>query len=324
MDHLNVGNETLRRLNRIGLGGTRMAADPEEGVRTIHAALDAGVNYLNVADFYSQGQIEMIFGEALKTRRREDVFISVKFGMLMSPDNTFYGIDNRPEHVKNYLAYSLKRLGTDYIDLYQPARTDPNIPIEETIGAIADLVQAGYVRHIGLSQTDAATLRKANAVHPIHLVEMQYSLLNRLIEDELLPTVRELGIGVVAYGVLFSGLMGAGTRDEKLSAMSRWLPEAGVKQMNEGLNLFDILEIIAKKKGITMAQLAIAWVLAQGDDILALVGSRKVSQIEDSLKALDVSLTPQDLERIEQFVPRSQTPGYLGLKLDIDEKGLLR
>lgn len=324
MKYLNVRKEEMNRLSRIGLGGTRIVADAEEGVRTVHAALDSGVNYLNTADFYSCGLSEMILGDALRTRKREEFFISVKFGMMMSPAGVFYCVDNRPEHVKGYLSYSLKRLGLDYIDLYQPARLDPNIPIEETVGAISGLVKEGYVKHIGLSQTDVETLRRANAVHPISLVEMQYSLLNRDIENELLPAARELGIGVVAYGVLFSGLMGNGAREARLTNMGRLITEGNINQMDNGLTRFDALKSIADEKGISMAQLAIAWVLAQGEDILALVGSRTVAQMEDSAKAVNIQLTLEDLKRIEEIIPKSETSGYYGLKLNIDERGLLR
>ena len=324
MKHLNVKNEEVRKLSRIGLGGARMAAAPEEGVKTIHTAIDGGINFLNTADFYNSGLIELIFRDALKSRKREDTFISVKFGMMVDPKGIFYGIDNRPEHIKNYLTYSLKRLETDYIDLYQPARTDPNIPIEETIGAISDLVKEGYVKHIGLSETNAETLRRANAVHPISLVEMQYSLLNREIENDLLPAVRELGIGIVTYGVLFSGLIGDSARAEKISVMQSRMPDVNMNQMNNGLSLFDQLKHIADEKDITMAQLAVAWVMSQGEDILALVGSRKVEQIKDIIKADNIRLTKEDLIRIEEVIPKSQTPGYMGLKLNIDKNGLLR
>lgn len=176
-------------LSRIGIGTMRMATDQQAGIDTIHAALDAGVNFLNTADFYAHGMSEMIIKEALKTRKREDVFISVKFGGMISPDGRFYGVDSRPEHVKNYLNYTLKRLGTDYVDLYQPCRIDPHIPVEDTIGAVADMVKAGYVKSVGISEVDGATLRKANAVHPISLVEVRYSLMDRHIEDDLLPII---------------------------------------------------------------------------------------------------------------------------------------
>ncbi len=308
-------------LSRIGMGTMRMAADRQAGVNTIHAALDAGVNFLNTADFYAHGVSEMIIKEALKTRKREDVFISVKFGGLISPAGHFYGIDSRPEHVKSYLAYTLKRLGTDYIDLYQPARIDPHIPVEDTIGAVADMVEAGYVKSVGISEVDGATLRKANKVHPISLVEVRYSLMDRHIEDDLLPTARELGIGVVAFNVLLGGLVGGSAPQQKLSAMKHLSSEARAGISNN-LSASGALEEIAREKGITLAQLAIAWVLTRGEDIIALVGSGKVAQITDSLKAMDVKLTANELERMEQLVPKARANSSFMLDINLDKNGL--
>lgn len=310
-------------LFRIGLGTMRMAADQQAGVNTIHTALDAGVNFINAADFYGHGVSEMIVKEALKSRKREDVFISVKFGGMISPGGQFYGIDSRPEHVKNYLAYTLKRLGTDYVDLYQPARINPHIPVEDTIGAVADLVREGYVKNIGISEVDGTTLRKANAVHPISLVEVRYSLMDRQIEDDLLPTARELGIGVVAFAVLLAGLIGGNAQQQKLSAMKH-LPSEALNGINNNLSSIDALEDIAREKGITLSQLAIAWVLAQGDDIIALVGSRTVAQINDSLKAINVTLTKNDLERMEQLIPKAQATSSYMLDMNLDKNGLFQ
>lgn len=308
-------------LSRIGQGTMRMAANQQVGIDTIHAALDAGVNFLNTADFYANGISEMIIKEALKSRRREDVFISVKFGGLISPDGRFYGIDSRPEHVKSYLSYTLKRLGTDYVDLYQPCRIDPHIPVEDTIGAVADMVKAGYVKSIGISEVDGATLRKANAVHPISLVEVRYSLMDRHIEDDLLPAARELGVGVVAFGVLLAGLIGGSAQEQKLSAMKH-LPSESLSNISKNLSATDALEKIAREKGITLSQLAIAWVLAQGEDIIALVGSRTVEQIKDSLKAIEVNLTRDDLQRMEQLIPKAQANSSYMMDLNLDENGL--
>lgn len=308
-------------LSHIGLGTMRLAADRQAGVDTIHAALDAGVNFLNTADFYGHGISEMIIKEALKSCRREDVFISVKFGGLVAPDGRFYGIDSRPEHVKSFLAYTLKRLGTDYVDLYQPARIDPHIPVEDTIGAVADMVKAGYVKSIGISEVDGATLRKANAVHPISLVEVRYSLMDRHIEDDLLPTARELGVGVVGFAVLLAGLIGGSAQQQKLSTM-RHLSSDALININKNLSATEGLEAIACEKGITLAQLAIAWVLAQGDDIIALVGSRTVGQINDSLKAIHVDLTKNDLERMEQLIPKAQATSSYMLDMNLDKNGL--
>lgn len=311
------------RLSRIGLGAMRMD-NIQDGIDTIHAALDNGITFLNTGDFYGHGQSEMLVKEALKSRKREDVFISVKFGGLISPDGRFYGIDSRPEHVKSYLAYTLKRLGTDYVDLYQPARINPHIPVEETIGAVADMVKAGYVKNIGVSEVDGQTLRRANTIHPIRLVEVRYSLMDRHIEDDLLPVARELGVGVVAFGVLLAGIIGGSSPESKLSAMGKWLPSSTVEGLQKGLNLSDALTGIADEKGITLAQLAIAWVLAQGEDILALVGSRTVPQVMDSIKAMEVNLTGNDLHRLEQIIPKSQADSSYMLDLNIDEKGLFK
>ncbi|MDR2919029.1 MAG: aldo/keto reductase [Tannerella sp.] len=308
-------------LSRIGSGTMRMAADQQAGIDTIHAALDGGINFLNTADFYANGVSEMIIKEALKSRKREDVFISVKFGGLISPDGRFYGVDSRPEHVKSFLSYTLKRLGTDYVDLYQPCRIDPHIPVEDTIGAVADMVKAGYAKSIGISEVDGATLRKANAVHPISLVEVRYSLMDRHIEDDLLPTARELGVGVVAFGVLLAGLIGGSAQQQKLSAMKH-LPSESLSNISNNLSATDALEEIAREKGITLSQLAIAWVLAQGEDIIALVGSRTVAQINDSLKAIDVMLTKDDLNRMEQLIPKAHANSSYMMDLNLDKNGL--
>lgn len=308
-------------LSRIGQGTMRMAADQQAGIDTIHTALDGGINFLNTADFYANGISEMIVKEALKSRRREDVFISVKFGGLISPDGRFYGVDSRPEHVKSFLSYTLKRLGTDYVDLYQPCRIDPHIPVEDTIGAVADMVKAGYAKSIGISEVDGATLRRANAVHPISLVEVRYSLMDRHIEDDLLPTARELGVGVVAFGVLLAGLIGGSAQQQKLSAMKH-LPSESLSNISKNLSATDALEEMAREKGITLSQLAIAWVLVQGEDIIALVGSRTVAQISDSLKAIDVNFTQEELQRIEQLIPKVQANSSYMMDLNLDKNGL--
>ena len=308
-------------LSRIGIGAMRME-NIGEGTQVLHAALDAGINYFNTADFYGHGQSEMLIREALKTRRREDVFISVKFGGLISPDGKFYGIDSRPEHVRNYLAYTLKRLGTDYEDLYKPARINPHIPVEETIGAVADMVRAGYVKTIGISEVDGATLRRANAEHPISLAEVRYSLADRHIEDDLLLVARELGVGIVGFAVLLSGMIGGSSPEQKLSAMKGRLTPSAIESMNRNISRSDALKEIADEKGISLAQLAITWVLAQGEDIIALVGSRTPEQIRDSAKAVDVKLSPEDLERMEQILPKADADSSYMLDMNLDGKGL--
>lgn len=310
-------------LSRIGLGAMRMA-DVQQGINTIHAALDNGITYLNTGDFYGHGESEMIIREALKTRKREDIVISVKFGGMLTPDDRFYGIDVRPQNVQNYLAYTLKRLGTDYVDLYQPARINPHIPVEETIGAIAELVKAGYVRNIGITEIDTETLRRAHAIHPVSLVEVRYSLLDREIEQNLIPTARELGIGIVTFANLFHGVIGGSNPAEKVAALSQRMPSQATEKLKQAVSRLEILKEIASEKNVTVSQLAIAWVLAQGDDILALVGSRTVSQLHDTVKAIDIKLSKNDLQRIEQAIPKKYTSNSAMLPIDLDENGLFK
>lgn len=308
-------------LSRIGLGSMRMG-DVSEDISTIHTALDGGVNFLNTADFYGNGQSEMLIKEALKTRRREDVFISVKFGAMQGVDGRMYGMDVRSEAVENYLRYTLSRLGTDYVDLYQPARINPHIPVEDTIGAISDLVKRGYVKNIGISEVNGDILRRANAIHPISLVEVRYSLADRHIEDELLPAARELGVGVVAFGVLLSGLINGSSQEEKLKSIGQRISPEALDAMKTNLARADALKEMADEKQATLAQLAIAWVLAQGDDIIALVGSRTASQIKDTIKAFEVKLTKEDLSRIDRIMPKEQATSSYMLDVDMDSKGM--
>ena len=264
----------------------------------------------------------MLIKEALKTRKREDVFISVKFGAMQGVDGRMYGMDARPEAVENYLRYTLSRLGTDYVDLYQPARINPHIPVEDTIGAISDLATKGYVKNIGISEVNGEILRRANAVHPISLVEVRYSLADRHIEDDLLPTARELGVGIVAFGVLLSGLIGGSSQEEKLKSIGQRISPEALATMKANLARTNALKQIAVEKGTTLAQLAIAWVLAQGEDIIALVGSRTASQIKDTIQALNVKLTKEDLDRIKRIMPKEEATCSYMLDVDIDSKGL--
>ncbi|GGK08769.1 aldo/keto reductase [Parabacteroides faecis] len=310
-------------LSRIGLGAMRMA-DIQQGIDTIHAALDSGITYLNTGDFYGHGESELIIREALKTRKREDVFISVKFGGMLTPDDRFYGIDVRPQSVQNYLAYTLKRLGTDYVDLYQPARINPHIPVEETIGAVSDMVKAGYVRNVGITEIDAGTLRRAHAVHPISLVEVRYSLLDREIEQSLIPTARELGIGIVTFANLFHGVIGGSNPEEKLATLSRRMPPQAAEKLKQAVARLDVLKEMAAEKNVSVSQLAIAWVLAQGGDMLALVGSRTVGQLRDTVKAIEIDLSKEDLQRIEQAIPKEYASNSAMLPIDLDENGLFK
>lgn len=325
MKTLNISKERTSGigLSRIGLGGMRMG-DMDEGISTIHKALDSGINFLNTADFYGSGANEMLIKEALKTRKREDVFISVKFGGMMGIDGRMYGVDVRPEAVENYLHYTLNRLGTDYVDLYQPARINPSIPVEDTIGAVADMVGKGYVRNVGISEVDGDTLRRANAVHPISLVEVRYSLMDRHIEDDLLPVARELGVGIVGFGVLLAGLIGGSAPKEKLSALSNRVSAESLDNIQTNISAADALKAIADRKGITLAQLAISWVLSQGEDIIALVGSRTPAQVESTVESLHITLTQEELAEIGQIIPKEQARSSYMLEMNVDSRGLFK
>jgi aryl-alcohol dehydrogenase-like predicted oxidoreductase len=282
-------------------------ADEEESIATIEAALDAGVTLFDTGDFYGMGHNELLLGKALGGKR-DRAFIQVKFGAQRGPDGSWLGYDARPAAVKTALAYTLKRLRTDYVDLYQPARLDPAVPIEETVGAIADMVRAGYVRHIGLSEMGAATIRRAAKVHPIAELQIEYSLVSRGIEQEILPTVRELGIGVTAYGVLSRGLL-SGSSPKGPGDFRAYAPRFQGENAKRNAQLAEALGTLAREKGATPVQLAIAWVLARGEDIIPLVGARTRAQLRDSLGALRLSLTREDLARIEAAVPADAVAG---------------
>lgn len=295
----------------MGMSDLYGPSDRTESIATIHAALDAGVNLLDTGDFYGSGHNELLVSEALRGRKRADALISVKFGGMRDPAGGWLGNDTRPAAVKNFLAYTLVRLGTDYVDVYRPARLDPNVPIEETVGAIAELVQAGYVRYIGLSEVGAETIRRASAVHPIVDLQIEYSLLSRGIEDAVLPACRELGIAITAYGVLSRGLMGgnwtkesAGARDFRTHS-----PRFQGGNLERNLALVEALRRIAAAKGMSVSQIAIAWVLQRGEDIVPVVGSRTRKQLTDSLGALDVRLDAPDLAAIEAAVPKGAAAG---------------
>ncbi|UQI43785.1 aldo/keto reductase [Streptomyces sp. HU2014] len=319
MLHRTLGT-TGPQVSALGLGAMGMSAlygeaDRAESIATIHAALDAGVTLIDTGDFYGMGHNELLINEALRTApagAREKALTSVKFGALRTVEGGFTGVDGSPNAVKNFAAYSLQRLGTDHIDVYRLARLDPNVPIEETVGAIAELVEAGHVRHIGLSEVNAETIRRAAAVAPIADLQIEYSLISRGIEKEILPTVRELGIGVTAYGVLSRGLIsGHFTRDRQLAAndFRGMSPRFQGENLQRNLDLVDALREVAGAKGASVAQTAIAWVLAQGEDIVPLVGARRRDRLAEALGALDVRLDATDLAAIEQAIPADAAAG---------------
>jgi aryl-alcohol dehydrogenase-like predicted oxidoreductase len=296
----------------MGMSGAYGPSDEAESIATIHAALDGGITLLDTGDFYGMGHNELLIRDALRGRDRDQAIISVKFGAMRDPTGGWVGIDTRPAAVKTFLAYSLQRLGTDYIDVYRPARLDPDVPIEETVGAIADMIQAGYVRHIGLSEVGPETIRRAHATHPISDLQIEYSLLSRGIEDQILPTCRELGIGITAYGVLSRGLLGGSwSRDQARTPgdFRGASPRFTGENLEHNLELVAALRRIADARGATVAQVAIGWVLSRGADIVPIVGSRRRSQLADSLAALDLVLTPDDLAQIERAVPKDAARG---------------
>lgn len=299
-------------LGAMGMSGMYGPADRAESLATIDAAIEAGVTLIDTGDFYGMGHNEMLIGEALKGHKRDQAILSVKFGAQRDPAGGWIGFDGRPAAVKTALAYTLQRLGVDHIDIYRPARLDPDVPIEDTVGAIADLVKAGYVRHIGLSEVGVETIRRAAAVHPIADLQIEYALITRGVEDRILPALRELGIGMTAYGVLSRGLIsGHWNKDQgKTGGDFRALsPRFQGDNVDRNLALVEALRTIAEARGVSVAQIAIAWVAAQGDDIVPLVGARTRSRLAESLGALEVTLSADDLAAIERAVPRDAAAG---------------
>jgi aryl-alcohol dehydrogenase-like predicted oxidoreductase len=304
-------------LGLMGMSGIYGQADDQESIATIHAALDAGITLLDTGDFYGMGHNELLLRDALRRGvPRDSVFIQVKFGGQRDPSGAFIGHDASPAAAKNSLAYTLTRLGTDYVDLYQPARLDPQVPIEETVGAIAEMIRAGYVRHIGLSEVGAQTIRRAHAVHPIAALQIEYSLMSRGIEAEILPVVRELGISVTAYGILSRGLLSSGTARLAPDDPRARFPRFSGDNHARNLELLAALETIAERKGggevggeVTAAQLAIAWVASRGEDIIPLIGTKRRDRLGEALKALDLTLSADDLAAIEAAVPAAAVAG---------------
>jgi aryl-alcohol dehydrogenase-like predicted oxidoreductase len=296
-------------LGLMGMSGIYGQAADAESIATIHAAIDAGITLLDTGDFYGMGHNELLLRDALRGRPRDSVFIQVKFGGQRDPSGAFIGHDASPNAVKNSLAYTLTRLGTDHVDLYQPARLDPRVPIEDTVGAIAEMVQAGYVRYIGLSEMGADTIRRAHAVHPIAALQIEYSLMSRGIEARILPAVRELGIGVTAYGILSRGLLSSGTARLAPGDPRRRFPRFRDENHARNLELLAALEAIAAERRATAAQLAIAWVASRGKDIIPLIGTKRRSRLAEALQALDLTLTPDELAAIEAAVPDGAVAG---------------
>jgi aryl-alcohol dehydrogenase-like predicted oxidoreductase len=324
MDHRSLGKSGLSAseigLGCMGMSGMYGASDRSESIATIQAALDAGITLLDTGDFYGMGHNELLIGEAVKGRSRDSYQVSVKFGALRDATGGWIGYDARPQAVKNFLAYTLQRLGLDYVDIYRPARLDPNVPIEDTIGAISEMVTAGYVRHIGLSEVGSDTIRRAAAVYPIADLQIEYSLISRGIEDDILATCRSLGIGITAYGVLSRGLISghwtkgsAGPEDFRTHS-----PRFQGENVETNLALVEALRKIADARGVTVAQIAIAWVAAQGDDIVPLIGARRRDRLVEAIGTLDFDLDNDDLAAIELAVPKGAAAGgrYAAAQLD--------
>lgn len=308
---LNTLTTSALGLGCMGMSGAYGAADRDESIATVGAALDAGITLLDTGDFYGMGHNELLLAEALRGVPRERYQLSVKFGAQVSPDGSFIGFDGRPGAVKTALAYSLQRLGTDHVDVYRPARLDPAVPIEDTVGALGELVDAGYVRHIGLSEVGSATIRRAAAVRPISDLQIEYSLADRGVERDILGTCRELGIGLTAYGVLSRGLISGhwtknsgGKGDSRLGG-----PRFAADNLDRNLALVEALRGVADDLGITVAQTAIAWVAARGADIVPLVGAKTRVRLTESLGAVGVTLSAPQLASIEAALPAGQVVG---------------
>jgi pyridoxine 4-dehydrogenase len=295
----------------MGMSDVYGPADRGESIATIHAALEAGVTLIDTGDFYAMGHNELLIAEALRGRSRDNLQLSVKFGGMRDPAGAFMGFDNRPIAIKNFVAYSLVRLGVEVIDIYRPARLDPNVPIEDTVGAIADLIKAGYVKHIGLSEVGSETIRRAHKVHPITDLQIEYSLISRGIEDDILPTCRELGIGITAYGVLSRGLIGGHFTKNGMNARDyrSHSPRFSAANIDQNLALVDKIRAVADDIGASVAQVAIAWVAAQGQDILPVVGARRRDRLTEALGSLDVKLTPAHLRALAEAIPADAAAG---------------
>jgi aryl-alcohol dehydrogenase-like predicted oxidoreductase len=294
-------------LGAMGMSKMYGASDDRESVATIQAALERGVNLIDTGDFYGSGHNETLIARAL-AGRRDRALVSVKFGALRDPSGGWIGVDNRPVAIRNYLAYTLQRLGVDHVDIYRPARLDPAVPIEDIAGAIGDLVKQGYVRHFGLSEVGADTVRRAHAVHPVADVQIEYSLVSRGPEKSILPTLRELGIGLTAYGVLSRGLL-SGSKPTGPADFRAYLPRFSGENLARNQRLVDALALLAKARGATTSQLAIAWVLARGADIVPIPGTKRVSYLEQNLAAEQIALTAAELARLDELFPAGAAAG---------------
>ncbi len=313
-----LGTDSPLRVSPLGLGCMGMSefyGSPDEraGIATIHRALDLGVTFLDTADMYGPFTNEQLVGKAV-TGRRDEVQLATKFGNERRPDGSRVGINGRPEYVRSACDASLQRLGTDHIDLYYQHRVDPNVPIEETVGAMAGLVEAGKVRHLGLSEASATTIRRGHATHPITALQTEYSLFTRDIEDQILPTLRELGIGLVPYSPLGRGLLtgtitSEDTLEESDSRRSPYFPRFQGEALAANLALVDRIREIADAKGCTPGQLALAWVLAQGEDVVPIPGTKRVEYLEENVDSLNVTLSPGDLAALDSAVPRDAVAG---------------
>lgn len=294
-------------LGCMSLSGIYGASDDAESLATIHAAIDSGVNLIDTGDFYGMGHNEMLIGRAVQFQR-DSVLLSVKFGAQRTPSGAWLGFDARPAAVKTALAYSLKRLNVDYIDIYRPARLDPAVPIEDTIGAIAQMVKAGYVRHIGLSEVGPETIRRAAAVHPIVDLQIEYALVSRGPEARIFPVLEELGIAATTYGTLSRGLL-SGSRPAPAGDIRLHLPRFKGENLNRNFQLANRLRQLAAARGVTPAQLAIAWAMAKQPYIVPVVGARNRAQLSESLGALQINLTAHDIAELESAIPADAVIG---------------
>jgi len=315
-----LGRTAPLTVSTLGLGCMGMSefygnADEADGIATIHRALDLGVTLLDTADMYGPFTNERLVGKAISTSavRREDIVVATKFGNERHPDGTRIGINGSPEYVRAACDASLQRLGVDHIDLYYQHRVDRSVPIEETVGAMADLVTAGKVSFLGLSEASPATIRKADAVHPITALQTEYSLFTRDIEDAILPVVRELGIGVVPYSPLGRGMLTGktewGTPEQGDGRATPYFPRFQGEALAANLKLVEAIGAIARDKGCTPGQLALAWVLAQGSDLVPIPGTKRIRYLEENLASVAVSLSPEDLETLDRVVPRGAVQG---------------